>query len=348
MEYRKKILLAIAVLIFIIGGLFSAYVYAAIFGSNTAFEQEQISVYIPSEKTSGRLSKAIFPLLENSDSFLKVAKQKGYLRQVKGGKYELKKGMSNNDIINVLRSKPSTVKLSFNNQERLEDLAGRVSLEIEADSSSLVKVFKEISFLEKQGFTLDNALSMYLPNTYDFFWNTSAEGFRNRMLKEYNRFWNVERKALALNLGLTPLEVSSLAAIVHKESVKIGERPRVAGVYLNRLKANMKLQADPSVIYAMKKDQNDFNIQIKRVLLKDLALNSPFNTYKYKGIPPGPIFMPDISAIDAVLKPERHNYFYFVADTSNFGYHIFSKTLKEHNQNKRQYVKWINSRKIFR
>lgn len=346
--YRKKILLAIILLVFIGGASFSAYVYVSVFSSNTSFEEDEVAVFISSNPEPGRLSKALFPFLENPNTFLRVARQKGYLSQVKGGKYLIQKGMSNNDIVNILRSKPETVKISFNNVERLEELAAKVSNIIEADSSSLMNSFLDVRFLDGNEFSTKTALSMYIPNTYDFFWNTSADGFRDRMLKEYRIFWNEKRMNQAGAIGLSPLQVSILAAIVHKESIKKDERPRVAGVYLNRLKKNIKLQADPTVIFALKHSQNDFDRVINRVLYKDLKIDSPYNTYMNKGLPPGPIFMADISAIEAVLNPEKHDFIFFVADTSRFGYHIFARTLRQHNNNKRQYVRWLNERKISR
>ena len=189
---------------------------------------------------------------------------------------------------------------------------------------------------------------MYLPNTYEFFWNTSAEEFRDRMKKEYDRFWNQDRLTKSRALKLSPTEVVSLAAIVQKETVKVDERPRVAGVYLNRIRKGILLQADPTVIYAIKKETGNYDTIIKRVLYRDLEMDSPYNTYKYAGIPPGPITMPDISSIDAVLNAEKHDYLFFVADVSNFGYHMFAKTLAQHNRNKVQYVRWLNQRKISR
>ena len=189
---------------------------------------------------------------------------------------------------------------------------------------------------------------MYIPNSYEFFWNSSGETFRDRMLKEYQRFWNTDRMNKANKLGMSPNEVITLASIVHKETAKVDERPRVAGVYLNRLKVGMKLQADPTVIYALKLNSGDFNTVYKRVLYKDLTLDSPYNTYKYSGLPPGPIAMPDITAIDAVLNSEQHNYYYFVANVENFGYHKFAENLAQHNKNKEQYVRWINAQKINR
>jgi len=256
--------------------------------------------------------------------------------------------MNNNEIINSIRSKNIPVKVSFNNQERLENLAGRIAFQIEADSLTLLNVMRDKTFLEKNGFNANTALAMYIPNSYEFFWNKSAERFRDKMLKEYNRFWTKSRLEKAKKLNLSENEVISLAAIVHKETAKVDERPRVAGVYLNRIRRGMPLQADPTVIYAVKKSSGDFNKVIKRVLYKDLELDSPYNTYKSAGIPPGPIFMPDVSAIDAVLNAEKHNYLYFVANVKNFGYHKFAKTLAQHNVNKQEYVRWINKQGINR
>ena len=178
--------------------------------------------------------------------------------------------------------------------------------------------------------------------------NTSSENFRDRMLSEYNKFWNKERSEKAEQLGLTKLEVISLASIVQLESRKVDERPRVAGLYVNRLRDNMRLQADPTVIYTIKEYYNNFDTIIRRVLYRDLKLDSKYNTYKIKGLPPGPITMPDISAIDAVLNYERHKYLFMVANPSNRGYHLFASDLAGHNRNKKAYIRWINSRGIYR
>jgi UPF0755 protein len=276
-----------------------------------------------------------------------VAEKKSYIANIKAGKFLLKKGMSSNDIINSLRQ-PVFVNLSFNNQENLENLAERIDDQIEADSLSLITAFTDEEFLSANGFTKENVLAMFIPNSYEFFWNTDAVKFRDRMAKEYRKFWTDERKAKAEALGLTPLEVSILASIVHKETVKTDERPRVAGVYLNRLEKGIKLEADPTVIYAVKKQSGDFNQVIKRVLYKDLATVSPYNTYMYEGLPPGPIAMPDITALDAVLNPEKHNYIYFCASVTNFGYHEFAVTPAQHEVNRQKYIAWVNSQGIKR
>ena len=346
--YIKKILLFIVLIGLVAGGFFAYKVYSAIFDPNTAFNNEEAVLFIRSSDGFADVKEVLRPLLEDIDTFVQIADKKGYSANVKAGKYSIRKGMNNNDIVNVLRSKNMPVKVAFNNQETLAALAGRIATQIEPDSLTLLKAFEDTAFLKENEFDSATQLAMYIPNSYEFFWNTSATKFRDRMLKEYQRFWNERRLAKAKALKLSPKEVVTLAAIVHKETVKVDERPRVAGVYLNRLRKGMLLQADPTVIYAIKKHRNDFDLVIKRVLYKDLELDSPYNTYKYAGLPPGPIAMPDITAIDAVLSADKHDYLYFVANVKNFGYHTFAKTLAQHNQNKVQYVRWVNQQKIKR
>ena len=256
--------------------------------------------------------------------------------------------MNNNEIINSIRSKNLPVKVSFNNQERLENLAGRIAAQLEVDSLTLLNVMRDPEFLNTADLNAKTALSMYIPNSYEFFWNSSAEAFRDRMFKEYKRFWNNDRIAKARALKLSKSEVYTIASIVQKETAKVDERPRVAGVYLNRIRKGIKLDADPTVIYAVKSVKNDWDMEIKRVLYKDLETDSPYNTYRNAGVPPGPIYMPDISSIDAVLNAEKHDYYYFVANVERFGYHKFAKTLSQHNANSAAYRLWINQQGIRR
>ncbi|MEM9076555.1 MAG: endolytic transglycosylase MltG [Bacteroidota bacterium] len=346
--YIKKILWIVAVLGLLICGFITYQIYLAIFSPNTQFNNDTAFVFIASDANFSEVSEQLEPLVKDIFSFEAVAKRKGYINNIKGGKYAIKKGMNNNEIINSLRSNNIPIRVSFNNQESLQSLAGRISEQIEADSIQLLEAFNNVDFLGENGFNDDTKLAMYLPNTYEFFWNTSAESFRDRMLKEYKRFWNESRVNKAQSQNLTPLQVISLASIVQKETAKTDERPRVAGVYLNRIEKGILLQADPTVIYAIKKETGNYDTIIKRVLYRDLEIDSPYNTYKYKGVPPGPIAMPDISSVDAVLNPEQHNYLFFVADVSNFGYHKFAETLAQHNRNKAQYVRWLNAQKTYR
>jgi len=346
--YIKKILVAIALIGLVIAAYFSYFVYNAMFVDNTAFNNEEAYIYIPSDSSYETVREMLVPLLKDIDGFDALAERKKYVSNIKAGRFVIKKGMNNNDIINSIRSNNIPIKVSFNNQESLESLAGRIAGQIETDSVSLISSMKETSFLEENRFNKNTALGMYIPNSYEFFWNTSGEQFRDRMLTEYTKFWTESKLNKAKALGLSPLEVITLASIVQKETAKIDERARVAGVYVNRLKRGMPLQADPTVIYAMKYESGDFDQVIKRVLYKDLELDSPYNTYKYTGLPPGLIAMPDVSSINAVLNFEKHNFYYFVVNVENFGYHKFAKTLSQHNRNRQEYVRWINKQGINR
>ena len=346
--YIKKLIWAVALLGLIVAAYFAYFVYSAMFKPNTAFNNEEAYIYISTGANYNEVRSQLEPLLIDINKFDALAKQKKYVSNIKAGKYAIKKGMNNNDIINSIRSNNLPIKVAFNNQETLEDLSGRIALQIEADSLSILKAISSEDFLKSNGFELKTSLGMYIPNSYEFFWNTSAEQFRDRMLKEYHRFWTESRTEKAKTLNLTPNQVMTLASIVQKETSKVDERPKVAGVYVNRLKVGMPLQADPTVIYAIKEKSGDFNQTIKRVLFKDLELDSPYNTYKYAGLPPGLITMPDISSIDAVLNYEKHDYYYFVADINNFGYHKFAKNLSQHNRNREEYMRWINQQGVNR
>ena len=343
----KKILIIFSLVLVVVASVYGYTIYRNIFAANTNFEKKELFVYVPTDANFDQVVEIMKPYVKDMDRFKMVAEKKSYNTNVKSGKFLLKNGMNSNEIINSLRQNVP-VDLAFNNQDRLEDFAGRIGSQIEADSLSLLTAFKDKKFLEENGFTEDNVLSMFVPNSYEFFWNINAEKFRDRMLKEYRKFWTPERIAKAEALNLTPLQVSALASIVHKETVKKDERPRVAGVYLNRLAQGMKLEADPTVIYAVKKNSGDFNQVIKRVLNKGLATDSPYNTYKYEGLPPGPIAMPDITALEAVLNPEKHNYIYFCASVTNFGYHEFAVTPAQHEVNRQKYIAWVNKQGIKR
>ncbi len=346
--YIKKILLAISILVAIGFGIFSYFIYQTIFSPNTSFSEPSKNVFIETGSDYEGVIEQLRPLLKDLSAFDIVAKKKNYPASIMPGKFVLKKEMNNNEIVNTLRSNNVPVTVIFNNQERLENLAGRIAEQIEADSLELLQAMKDTVFLEEHGFSPDTALSMYLPNKYEFYWNTSATEFRKRMWQEYNRFWTDNRLGKAEKIGLSPEEVITLAAIVQKETAKVEERKRVAGVYMNRIKNAWPLQADPTIIYAIKRKSQNFDTIIKRVLYNDLEIKSPYNTYLNLGLPPGPITMPDISSIEAVLNYEKHDFYYFVADVENFGYHKFAKTLTQHNNNKNEYVRWLAQHDINR
>jgi UPF0755 protein len=343
----KKIASIAAVVIVSVLIVYGFVLMRQIFSSNTKFAQKELYVFVPTGSDYVQVKKIIAPYVENMERFEMVAAKTSYPENVKSGRFLFKKGMNSYDLVRTLRIN-DPVSLAFNNQERLENFAGRVGSQIEPDSLQLLNTFKDSIFLKENGFNEENVLVMFVPNTYDIYWNISAEKFRDKMIKEYRNFWNVTRTAKAAAQGLTPIQATILASIVHKESVKNDERPRIAGVYLNRLKLEMPLQADPTVIFAMKKKSNDFDQIIKRVFYNDLIMKHPYNTYVNIGLPPGPIAMPDITALEAVLDPEKHNYLYFCASVDRFGYHEFAATLPEHNVNAKKYSDWINSQGVQR
>ena len=342
MKYLK-----IIIPISILSLIFITDYYNKYYRPNTSFEAESIFLYIMKDDSIA-FRDSISKYIKSEKTFYKVAEKLEYIENKKTGRFKIKRGIGNNDIVNSLKFNNTPVNVTFNNQERVEDLAGRLSNQIYEDSISLLSAFTNQDFLEKNNLNEKNVLSIFIPNSYNIYWNTTSENLRDRMLSEYNKFWNKDRSDKAEELGLTKLEVISLASIVQLESRKVDERPRVAGLYVNRLRDNMRLQADPTVIYTIKEYYNNFDTIIRRVLYRDLKLNSKYNTYKIKGLPPGPITMPDISAIDAVLNYERHKYLFMVANPSNKGYHLFASDLAGHNRNKKAYIRWINSKGIYR
>jgi UPF0755 protein len=343
---KKETLISITIPFMLL--LYSYSYYNTMHRDNTNFDEDSIFLYINSSDSIVNILDTINKKIKFPKTFLKAAKRMDYIENVKSGRFRVYKGSGNKEIINSLKFNNTPLTVTFNNQERIQDLAGRISKQISADSLSLLNAFLEKNFLVENGFNNFNLISMYIPNSYEFFWNVEPKIFRDKMLEEYNNFWNEDRIEKAKSVGLSKTEVIALASIVQKESVKLDERPVISRVYLNRLKKKMKLQADPTVIYSIKSYYNNFDTIIRRVLYRDLKLNSPYNTYKIKGLPPGPISMPDISSIDAVLNSRNHNYIFFVADPYNPGYHLFASKLSQHNKNKRVYTRWLNSKKIYR
>ncbi len=318
--------------------------YHDIYGVNVEWKgKETMFLYIP----TGSDFEALLSILDsagcvkNTSSFEWVAGLKDFEGQVKSGKYEIRQGMSNNDLVNLLRSGNQTaVKVTFNNARTLSQLAGKLSRKLELDSNELDAVLRNDSTAHRYGFQPEQFPAMFIPNTYQVFWNTSAKGLLDRMAREFKAFWTPERKHLAAELNLSQSQVATLASIVEEETKKIDERQRVAGVYLNRLERGMLLQADPTLKFAA----GDFTI--KRVLNKHKAIDSPYNTYKYPGLPPGPIRIPDQNSLDAVLNAEKHSYLYFCARNDFSGYHDFARTYNEHLKNARRYHSELNRRGI--
>jgi UPF0755 protein len=341
----KKLFLLILGLLLVLGSVLGISIYSKIFKGNTV---EEGYLYIPTGSNFKEVENLIRPFLKRVKPFVLVAEKLNYPEAVKPGKYKIAKGMSNFELVKMLRSGNQTmVNLSFNNQDTFEKLAGRISQQIEADSISLLKAFNDNVFINEAGFTPATAIGMYIPNSYEFYWNTTAEDFMAKMLNEHNKFWDATRLEKAKKLNLTKNEVITLASIVQKETATVNERPVVAKLYLNRLASDWPLQADPTIIFALKaKLGND--MVIKRVFSKDLQIDSPYNTYKNTGLPPGPISMPDISSIEAVLNPASHDYYYMCASVTTFGTHEFAKTLDQHNRNAAKYQQWLNKQGVNR
>ncbi|MBJ2175323.1 endolytic transglycosylase MltG [Aureibaculum sp. A20] len=341
----KKIILAIIAILLIGGGLIAYQFYGKIYSTNV---KEDTAIFIPTNATFDEVKEVLSPVVSNIDSFVWVANQKNYPNVIKSGKYLIKKGMSNNALIDLLRSgKQTPLTLTFNNQDTLEKLAGRIAAQIEPDSLQILTALTDSKFLAENNFTKATVLGLFIPNSYEFYWNTSVENFRNKMLKEYDRFWNTDRIAKAKKLNMSKNNVITLASIVQKETAKVSERPTVAGLYLNRYRDGWALQADPTVIFALKQKHGQ-DYEVKRVLNADLLIDSPYNTYKNTGLPPAPIAMPDISSIDAVLNSENHEYYYMCASISNIGSHEFARTLSQHNLNAKKYQQWLNKQGVNR
>ncbi|MDP5096297.1 MAG: endolytic transglycosylase MltG [Flavobacterium sp.] len=337
----KKLISIIAVAGIVIASAVGVYVYFKAFTPNTQFSQDEVYVYIPSNSNYEQVVEIVKPFVKDFDKFDFVATSRNYATNIKSGKFMLKKNMTSFDIVRSLRLNVP-VKVAFNNQETLGKLVQRLATQLEPDSLKLEVVFTNTPFLEENGLTEETVLALFIPNTYEFYWNTTAEKIAKKLSKEYRVFWNNERLEKAKAKNLTPIQVYILASIVHKETAKVDERSAVAGVYLNRLKQDMPLQADPTVIYAIKKRSGDFDQEIKRVFYNDLRINSPYNTYINKGLPPGPIAMPDVSAIDAVLNAENHDYIYFCANPDKPGYHAFASSYEAHQVNAKKYADWVS------
>ena len=277
----------------------------------------------------------------NLSAFRQVSSLLGYGQKIRSGRYEIKKGMNNFQLVRILRSGRQTpLKLTFNNIRTKQQLAARLSTEIMADSTSILKLLNDPKFLETYNLTPQTSISLFIPNTYEVFWNINAIELFQKMNKEYSKFWTDERKAKAAAIPLTPTEVSTLASIVEEETNNRKDRPMVAGLYINRLKAGMPLQADPTVKFAL----GDFGL--KRILFGHLRVESPYNTYKNLGLPPGPIRVSTPEGIDAVLNYSHHNYIYMCAAETLNGKHKFATTWEEHLQNAKKYRQTLNEMNI--
>lgn len=292
------------------------------------------------EKVVSRLNDIGMP---SEKIFRLLADRMNYDENVKSGRYAIKNGMNTLDVIRLLRSGNQTaVKLTFNNIRLKENLAGRLSKQLLIDSLSLLDALNDETLTTSLGFDLTTIVTMFIPNTYEVYWDTDIDSFIKRMKREYNSFWNEDRTAKAEKVGLSPVQVSILASIVEEEATYADEYATVAGLYLNRLKKGMRLEADPTVKFAV----GDFTL--RRILFKHLEVESPYNTYKVTGLPPGPIRIPSVAAIDAVLSPQEHSYLFMCAKDDLSGRHNFAVTHAEHARNAARYQQALNRAGIYR
>lgn len=339
----KRFLQAFGAVIFLSAIILCWGLYQKIFAPNDFDNKKDQIIYIPTGSTIDDVVLYLKEegLVDDTEAFSWVAHKMNYSSNVKPGKYQLKNRMSNKEIVTLLRSgKQIPIRLTFSNLRTSYDLAGAVGGKIEADSASIAYLFKDKAYLKKYGLTEENSLCLMIPNTYEFKWNTSAEEFFERMSVEYKKYWTAQRKAKAKNIGLTQTQVCVLASIVDKETRKNDEKPLVAGVYMNRYLKGWKLEADPTLVYA----SGDFTI--RRVLNEHKEIDSPYNTYLYTGLPPGPICMPAISSVDAVLNYTKHDFMFFCAREDFSGYHSFAKNYIQHLLNARRFQRELDRRNI--
>ncbi len=340
----KKVLRIIAALLLLLGLYIGYDYYRKVWAVNTTMKKdEQKVLYIYSGASYQEVLDSLRAkdILRKVDNFDWVARKKNYPSLVKPGRYVLEGKMTNNKLVNKLRAgDQDPIRITLHDISGIYELAGKLGHQLEPDSLSFLTLFESSDALSAFGVDKNTVTAYFLPNTYEVWWNTSATAFLKRMRQEFDRFWTEARLNKAAALELSPVEAVTLASIVEKETVQPDEKPMVAGLYLNRLKRGMLLQSDPTSVYGYKLDHP--HETIRRVYNKHIRYDSPYNTYIYPGIPPGPIKIPALSSIDAVLNHSDHNYIFMAADPERPGYHNFATNLRQHNINARKYRNWAN------
>lgn len=340
----KKTWIALIILatILVIGG----YVYSIIFLPNTGFSEDTKVLKIHTDESYVAILDSLESqhIVKNVKSFDLVAGWMNYKNgdKLKSGIYEFKQGMSNKDMVSLLRSgRQKPINLVINNVRTFADLCGAMSTQIELDSISLYQYFTNPENLSEWQLRKEDLFTLFIPNTYQVYWNISNEQLYDRMKKESDRFWNSDNRIEKLKANnLDKNQAVVLASIVEKESNLQSERPEIAGVYINRLNRGIPLQADPTVVFATGE------YDLRRVLNKHLEVDSPYNTYMYAGLPPGPIYMPSINSIDAVVNADKNDYLYFCAKPGYGSAHAFAKNLSEHLRNAETYRAWLKTERI--
>jgi UPF0755 protein len=340
----KKVIFIFSVVAIIVCIVAYFFIGRALWNVNVTLSENTVFIEIPSDASFEDV-KEIFVqnnYLKDINTFVRVATILGYNKdKVPAGRYKLENGWSNKDLISKLRSGDQTPsQVVINNVRKISDLAGKASRYFQTDSLGFLNHFINPATSSEYGLNQENFLSLFIPNTYEMFWTTTPEKFVSRMAKEYNRFWTTERVEKLKKWNLSKTDAYILASIVEKESNYDPERPTIAGVYLNRLKVGEKLQADPTVVYAVGQ------FDLKRVLYSHLEFDSPYNTYMYTGLPPGPICMPSLASLEAVINAEEHDYMFFCAKADNSGIHAFAVTYEDHVKNANAFAAWMNKNNI--
>ncbi|GDX51157.1 aminodeoxychorismate lyase [Bacteroidota bacterium] len=341
----KKILISFAVLAFFSLVGMGVSLYQKIYSPNVIGNEDKRFLYIPTGTTFSQLVSIIMEnkFVLNTETFRWVAEQMSLPEHIIPGRYEVRPGMSNFALVKLLRSgKQNPVKIVINKFRTPEEFALFISTKLEIDEKVFIELLNDEAILAKFGFTPSTVLCCFIPNTYEFYWNTSPEKFMVRMKKEYDLFWNENRKQEAAHLGISVNDVCTLASILEEETNRNDEKPTIASVYLNRLNKGMLLQADPTIKYAM----GDFTIKRVTGFYIDETKNSPYNTYRKQGLPPGPICTPSVASIESVLQPAQTDYLYFCASVNKPNYHDFASTYSEHQKNARLYQQYLNKRGI--
>jgi UPF0755 protein len=344
-SFFKKIMISLLLIVLIVGGIGGYFAYKSIYQSNVNLgDKKSQLIFIPTGSTFEDVERILLEnnALKDRTSFEWLAEKKHYKNAVKAGKYRILAKMSNNALINLLRvGLQEPVEINFNGLKTTTQLISRVCRRIEADSISLYEAMNDNGYLSKYGFNTDNVQALFIPDTYEFFWNTSVDQFFDRMSKAYKLFWTEGRKKKARVLNLSQADVAVLASIVQGEQCCDNEEKKIiAGLYINRLKKDMPLQSDPTVIFAM----GDFTIQ--RVSYEQTHINSPYNTYVNKGLPPGPIGFVQTSSLDAVLNYAKTDYIYMCAKEDLSGKHYFAKSYEQHCVYANKYRDALNNRGI--
>lgn len=335
---RKKSLLYVVLTAVVLAAAAAGIGFVQFKGSAVDEESE---LYISSKASYGALTDSLMPRIRHRAAFRHYARRLNLEQTFKPGHYVLRRGMSVVEVARMLKLGLQTpVRVTINNVRIPAQLAQKLARQLDADSTAFMEAFTSKKLAAEVGFDSLTLFSMFIPDTYEFYWTVEPWELVHQMKRENDRFWTAERDAKRRRSGLSRLEVMTLASIVYEETRKSDEMPRIAGVYINRLRRGIPLQADPTVKYAMQ----DFGL--RRILYRHLKYPSPYNTYIHKGLPPSPICMPGKNAIDAVLDFEEHDYIFFCARPTFDGYHNFARTLREHNANARAYSAELNRRKI--